>query len=236
VLSSRCACARTRSGQCFHDCFLENEINFSQKAGESLPLDPVEGHKETGESSISTNLVRFGPYQVDRRAGEVRKHNQRIRLSGQPFEVLSLLLERPGEVVTREEMRQRLWTGNTFVDFEHSLNSAVKKLRRALNDNPDNPHYIETLPRKGYRFIGTIEPPKAASLIPAELLGPAAGAGPVAFDAGLMTDLPSPGAAADVTTGMPSASPRRAWTLAGAVGFLVALAMVLGSKKTATLV
>jgi DNA-binding winged helix-turn-helix (wHTH) protein len=93
----------------------------------------VEEQKEPAEFSVSTNLVRFGPYLVDRRAGEVCKHNQRIRLSGQPFEVLSMLLER-------------------------SLNSAVKKLRRALNDDPQSPRYIETLPRKGYRFIGTIEP------------------------------------------------------------------------------
>ena len=118
----------------------------------------MEGQKEAGESSVSTNLVRFGPYQVDRRAGEVRKHDQRIRLSGQPFEVLSLLLERPGEMVTREEIRQRLWTENVFVDFERSLNSAIKKLRRALNDDPQSPRYIETLPKKGYRFIGAIEP------------------------------------------------------------------------------
>ena len=121
----------------------------------------MEGQKEAEGLSISINLVRFGPYQVDRRAGEVRKHDQKIRLSGQPFEVLSLLLDRPGEVVTREEMRQRLWTGNTFVDFEHSLNSAVKKLRGALSDDTQNPRYIETLPKKGYRFIGTIEPPTA---------------------------------------------------------------------------
>jgi DNA-binding winged helix-turn-helix (wHTH) protein len=119
----------------------------------------VEEQEEPAEFSVSTNLVRFGPYLVDRRAGEVCKHNQRIRLSGQPFEVLSMLLERPGEVVTREEIRQRLWTANIFVDSERSLNSAVKKLRRALNDDPQSPRYIETLPRKGYRFIGTIEPP-----------------------------------------------------------------------------
>ena len=123
-----------------------------------LPVDLVEGQKEAGGFSNSTNLVRFGPYQVDRRAGEVRKHNQRIRLSGQPFEVLSLLLERRGEVVTREEIRQRLWTANIFVDFERSLNSAVKQLRHALNDDPQSPRYIETLHKKGYRFIGVIEP------------------------------------------------------------------------------
>jgi DNA-binding winged helix-turn-helix (wHTH) protein/tetratricopeptide (TPR) repeat protein len=116
-----------------------------------------EGHEKAGEL-VPTTVVRFGPYQLDRRAGEVRKYNQRIRLSGQPLEVLSLLLEHPGEVVTREEIRQRLWTANVFVDFERSLNSAVKKLRRALDDDPQTPRYIETLPKKGYRFIGTIEP------------------------------------------------------------------------------
>jgi DNA-binding response OmpR family regulator len=115
---------------------------LSGGVGATLLVDPVEGQKETKEFSISTNLIRFGPYQVDRRAGEVRKHNQRIRLSGQPFEVLSLLLERPGEVVTREEIQQRLWTENIFVDFERSLNSAIK-LRGALNDDPQGPRYIE---------------------------------------------------------------------------------------------
>ena len=123
----------------------------------------MEEQKETTEFSVSTDLVRFGPYCVDRRTGEVCKHNLRIRLSGQLFEVLNLLLERPGELVTREELQQRLWRGETFVDFERSLNSAVKKLRRALNDDPENPRYIETLPRKGYRFIGAIEQQRATT-------------------------------------------------------------------------
>jgi len=129
----------------------------------------VEEQKEPTEKlSVSNGLVRFGPYEVDRRTGEFRKHDQRIRLAGQPFEVLNLLLERPGAVVTREELQQRLWRGETFVDFERSLNSAVKKLRGALNDDPQNPRYIETLPRKGYRFIGTIEPRPAMTTEPAE--------------------------------------------------------------------
>ena len=113
--------------------------------------------KSDKERFLTASVVRFGPYQVDRRAGEVRKHGQRIRLSGQPFEVLSLLLERPGEVVTREEIRQRLWREDIFVDFERSLNSAIKKLRQALNDDSQDPRYIETLPKKGYRFIATAE-------------------------------------------------------------------------------
>jgi DNA-binding winged helix-turn-helix (wHTH) protein/TolB-like protein len=103
------------------------------------------------------NPVCFGPYALDRNTGELRKHDLKIRLSGQPLEVLLYLLERPGELVTRNELRLRLWSDDVFVDFERSLNSAVKKLRRALNEDPQQPRYIETHPRKGYRFIGVIE-------------------------------------------------------------------------------
>ena len=112
---------------------------------------------QLGGSVSPRNPVRFGPYLLDRQTGELRKHSLRIRLSGQPLEVLLFLLERPGVLVTREELRQRLWTDDVFVDFERSLNSAVKKLRRALNEDPQQPRYIETYPRKGYRFIGVIE-------------------------------------------------------------------------------
>lgn len=102
-------------------------------------------------------IVRFGTYAVDRRTGELRKHGINIKLSGQPLDILLVLLERPGELVTREELRSRLWQAEVYVDFEHGLNSAVRKLRRALRDNPQQPRYIETHPRKGYRFIGSID-------------------------------------------------------------------------------
>jgi TolB-like protein/tetratricopeptide (TPR) repeat protein len=101
--------------------------------------------------------VRFAAFAVDLVAGEVRKDGVKVRLQEQPFQMLSVLLERPGEVVTREELRKRLWSGNTFVDFEHSLATAVKKLRRALGDSAAHPQFIETLPRRGYRFIATLE-------------------------------------------------------------------------------
>jgi DNA-binding winged helix-turn-helix (wHTH) protein/Flp pilus assembly protein TadD len=101
--------------------------------------------------------LRFGVFEVNVLARELRKHGVRVRLPGQPFCILSILLEKPGEVVTREEMRQRLWASDTFVDFEHSLNSAIKKLRAALNDTPENSRYIETIPRVGYRFIAPVE-------------------------------------------------------------------------------
>src|SRR5467141_1243464 len=102
-------------------------------------------------------VYRFGVFQANLAARELRKHGVRIRLPGQPFCILSMLLEKPGEVVTREEMRQRLWSSDTFVDFEHSLNSAIKKLRAALGDTPENSRYVETVPRMGYRFIAPVE-------------------------------------------------------------------------------
>jgi DNA-binding winged helix-turn-helix (wHTH) protein/tetratricopeptide (TPR) repeat protein len=184
----------------------------------------MEGQEEAGKFSNSTNLVRFGPYQLDRRAGEVRKHHQRIRLSGQPFEVLSLLLERPGEVVTREEIRQRLWTANIFVDFERGLNSAVKQLRHALNDDPQRPRYIETLPKKGYRFIGTIEP--------SATMEPAAGEEPRnPTPSFLPPDLPScpPIPAGDATIPTPTklASNHRRWMVAIGVAALIAISSVV---------
>lgn len=104
------------------------------------------------------HVVRFGPFVVDLLNGELLKHGAKIRLHGQPLQVLGILLERPGEVVTREELRARLWGSETFVDFEHGMHAAVNKLRAALNDSADHPRFIETVPRRGYRFICTIEP------------------------------------------------------------------------------
>jgi DNA-binding winged helix-turn-helix (wHTH) protein len=89
-------------------------------------------------------------------SGELRKGATRIRLQDQPFEILRMMLERPGHVVTREELQKRLWPEGTFVDFEHSLNAAVKRLRAALGDDADHPRFVETLPRRGYRFIGAL--------------------------------------------------------------------------------
>jgi DNA-binding winged helix-turn-helix (wHTH) protein/Tfp pilus assembly protein PilF len=106
--------------------------------------------------------LRFAPFDVDPRTGELRKYGARVRLSGQPVQILILLLDARGELVTREELRQRLWSDGTFVDFEHGLNAAINKLRRALGDAADRPRYIETVPGRGYRFIGTLERPSEA--------------------------------------------------------------------------
>ena len=102
-------------------------------------------------------IARFDIFEVDFRAGEIYKAGRKIKLQVQPFQVLALLLERPGEVVTREEFEKKLWSGDTFVDFEHSLNTAIKKLRHALGDDKKKPRFVETLPKRGYRFIGKVE-------------------------------------------------------------------------------
>jgi DNA-binding winged helix-turn-helix (wHTH) protein/tetratricopeptide (TPR) repeat protein len=112
--------------------------------------------------------MRFGAFEVDLRAGEVYKHGIRLKLHYQPFQVLSLLLEHPGDVVTREELHQKLWPADTFVDFDTGLNSAVKKLRDALCDSADEPRYIETLPRRGYRFIAHVENGDPPAPVPIE--------------------------------------------------------------------
>jgi TolB-like protein/DNA-binding winged helix-turn-helix (wHTH) protein len=101
----------------------------------------------------SRPVVRFGNFEVDLEAGELRQKGTQIKIQDQPLRILGALLERPGEVVTREQLSERLWPSDTFVDFEHSLNSAIKKLRQALQDDPDRPVFIETLPKRGYRFI-----------------------------------------------------------------------------------
>ena len=103
-------------------------------------------------------ILRFGVFEVDLRAGELRKQGKRIKLQEQPFHVLTVLLRRPGEVVTREELRNHNWPPDTFVDFDNSLNTAINKLREALNDSAENPRFIETLPRRGYRFIAPVVP------------------------------------------------------------------------------
>jgi len=104
-----------------------------------------------------SRVLRFGVFEANLAARELRKHGTRVRLRGQPFCILTMLLEAPGEVVTREEMRQKLWPADTFVDFEHSLNSAIKKLRAVLGDSPENPRYVETIPRVGYRFVAPVQ-------------------------------------------------------------------------------
>jgi cholera toxin transcriptional activator len=105
----------------------------------------------------NSRIARFGIFELDLNAGELRKNGRKIRLQEQPFQILALLLERAGDVVTREELRQKLWPADTFVDFDHGLNTAVNKLRELLGDSASSPRFIETLARRGYRFIAPVQ-------------------------------------------------------------------------------
>ena len=106
---------------------------------------------------MAQRTALFGPYSLDLRSGELRKYGIRMKMGEQPFQILRMLLERPGELVAREELRAKLWADDTFVDFDHGLNSAVQRLRDCLCDTAEKPLWVETVPRRGYRFIGQVE-------------------------------------------------------------------------------
>ncbi|MGB7589604.1 MAG: winged helix-turn-helix domain-containing protein, partial [Terriglobia bacterium] len=151
------------------------------------------------DSNARPRLLRFGVFEVDLRTGELRKQGLKVKLQGQPFQVLAMLLERPGELVTREEIREKLWPEDTFIDFEHSVNNSIKRLREALGDDPAAPRFIETLPRHGYRFIAPVE-------------------------GGAMQELPLPTTGPRAVRESPL---RRHWAFAVASGLVVAVVAVL---------
>lgn len=117
-------------------------------------------------------VLRFGVFEFDPRAGELRKKGMKVKLQGQPLDILAILLQRSGETVTREELQKKLWPADTFVDFEQGLNNAMKRLRSALDDDADNPRFVETIPRRGYRFIGQLEGTGAVEPSPLPSDGP----------------------------------------------------------------
>src|SRR5258708_28844596 len=115
--------------------------------------------------------VNFGPFEYDDLTGDLSKHGTPIRLHGKPLQILSLLVNQPGQIITRDELQRHLWEGTTFVDFEQGLNSAVNKLRQTLGDSADQPRYVETLPGRGYRFIAPIQ--RASTNAVLEMVAPA---------------------------------------------------------------
>lgn len=125
--------------------------------------------------SAAPQVIRFGTFEVDLRSGELRKAGVRVALQDQPFRILTMMLARPGEIVTREALRQTLWPADTFVDFEHGLNAAVRRLREALGDDAETPRFVETVPRRGYRFIAPVDDPRRT---PAPADAPAARVAP----------------------------------------------------------
>src|SRR6266849_864349 len=137
------------------------------------------------DATHSPQVRRFGPFDINLHSGELRKNGMRLRLSGQPFQVLAILVERPGEVVTREELHSKLWPVDTFVDFDHGLNNAVARIREVLDDSSDTPRYVETVPRRGYRLIAPL-----ADVRPATPAASAAKITPADESAG--ADVPAP--------------------------------------------
>jgi DNA-binding winged helix-turn-helix (wHTH) protein/Tol biopolymer transport system component len=138
------------------------------------------------EAAHSPRLVRFGTFEADLVAGELRKAGVKLKLTGQPFQVLAILLERPGEVVTREELQKRLWP-DTFVDVDHNLNTAINKIREVLRDSAESPRFVETLPRRGYRFIASIDGVSSADQIAKVLqIGPKTWRTPVYYGRGIL--------------------------------------------------
>jgi DNA-binding winged helix-turn-helix (wHTH) protein len=137
------------------------------------------------QAGPGARTIRFDAFELDLASGELRKSGARIRLQEQPFQVLASLLEHPGVLMTREELRRKLWPGDTFVDFDHSLNTAVNKIREALGDAASSPRFVETIARRGYRFIGTVQDSSGASAgsVPGHATGEA-------FDAALNIPLP----------------------------------------------
>jgi len=158
------------------------------------------------EATKRGRLVRFSVFEVDLDSGELFKQGRKVKLQGQPFELLLALLDRPGEVITREALKQRVWPSDTVVDFDHGLNRAINKVREALGDSAESPHFIETLPRRGYRFLGSIQDEGSAEL-------PAA----------------PPGARTPVESTEQVAKPesrRKTWLVAGAVAGAVIAALL----------
>lgn len=104
--------------------------------------------------------IRFGEFELDH-SGELRSQGRKVKLQEQPLQILRILMEQPGEIVTREELRKKIWPSDTFVDFDHGINNAIKRLREALGDTAETPRYVETLPRRGYRFLNTVAAPNS---------------------------------------------------------------------------
>src|ERR1700758_5625394 len=157
-------------------------MQFSRKSGGRVPGSistrrfvrrrmtdmPISIRKDSPSASSRPQRIAFDNFEVDLRSGELRKHGSRIRLQAQPFRLLVLLLANAGQVVTREEICRELWPTNTFVDFEHGLAAAVNKIRDALGDSADTPKYVETLPKRGYRFMGKVKSEPPVVMFPTE--------------------------------------------------------------------
>ena len=156
--------------------------------GRDMPFPSAEQNSPLSRGASAPSTLHFGEFELDLRAAELRKGNQRVRLQEQPFQILVQLLEHPGEVVLREEIRKKLWPGDTVVEFDHSINAAVKRLRDALQDSAESPQFIETVARRGYRFIGSVSRQPESSLtrpVPAAMMEETSARGPLRRNASI---------------------------------------------------
>jgi TolB-like protein/DNA-binding winged helix-turn-helix (wHTH) protein/Tfp pilus assembly protein PilF len=173
-----------------------------------------------GDENPAPTLLRFGVFELDPRAAEVRKQGLRIRLRGRPYEILNILLDRPGDVVSRDELRDRLWSADTFVDFDHGLNAAMNKLREVLGDSADNPRFVETVPRRGYRFIAPVARIARSATASREAAAPA----PSSAEGQLLEPLVLQESPSPVVPASVDRPPRRAVPWLGLAALLAALA------------
>ncbi|PYX25662.1 MAG: CadC family transcriptional regulator, partial [Acidobacteria bacterium] len=169
-------------------------------------------------TNSSSRIIRFSSFEVNLHTGELRQRGQRIKLQQQPLQVLAALLERPGEMVTREELRDKLWPADTFVDFDHSLNAAIKRLRDALGESAERPIFVETVARRGYRFIAPVvqDAPAPSDAYP----GPRSGSVPPVT--------PRASSTAEVAESLPKSASRKPWKVAVLVAVAVAVCVLAG--------
>ena len=167
------------------------------------------------EFPASLRAIRFGVFQVDLQQQQLLKKGIRLKLQSQPFSILLTLLSQPGKVVTKEELRRKLWPDDVFIDFDHSLGTAINKLREVLDDSADNPRFVETLPRRGYRFIAPVEMVGDNTVAPVVKEPPAQGQGPVTRD-------PAPTAADPVDVSNKTRAPGRTrWPITWKISVLL---------------
>jgi DNA-binding winged helix-turn-helix (wHTH) protein len=166
-------------------------------------------------ASQSARVYRFGVFEADAATGELRRQGVRIKLNAQPFQVLLMLLERPGHLLTREEISRHLWPDGTVVDYEHGVNSAVNRIREALGDTAGNPRFVETLARRGYRFVAPVEPMLAAEVLTTQPASTAdlSSMSPAELVAFLEKDPPTRGRILATPDDLPKSSPRLVQTL-----------------------
>jgi len=154
------------AGLPIHGFGLESDLNPELTEGKGFMIRSQSWYGNPTDVS----KVIFGPFEYDDASGKITKYGTRLRLQGKPLQVLSLLVNRPGQIITRDELQRYLWEGTTFVDFEQGLNSAVNKLLQMLGDSADQPRYVETLPGRGYRFIAPVQRASTKTII--ELAAP----------------------------------------------------------------